>query len=64
MNPNMNPQIIPIRIPKKFKSYPNSLNKFMNIPTIPSKIERNLLVKLKINTKPARSIPPAIEDLT
>lgn len=64
MNPVMNAEIIPIKIPKKFKSYPNSLNKFMKILTKPLNIPKNLLVKLKIKSNPANRIPPAREDRT
>ncbi len=64
MKPRTNPEIIPISIPKKFKSYPNSLNKSINNPVIPLNTEKNLLIKLKIKTNPANNIPPAIEDLT
>lgn len=63
MNPATKAESIPASIPKKFKSYPNSLNKSRKIFTNPLKIPRNLLVKLKINNNPAKSIPPARADL-
>jgi hypothetical protein len=64
MNPVTNAQIIPTRIPKKFKSYPNSLNKSIKILTKPPKIPKNLLIKLNIKSNPANRIPPAREERT
>lgn len=64
MKPIRKAEIIPIRIPKKFKSYPNSLNKSMKILTKPLNIPKNLLVKLKIKSNPANRIPPAREERT
>ncbi len=64
MNPAANAQIIPTIIPKKFKSYPNSLNRSRNIFTNPLNTPKNLLVRLKINNRLAKRIPPAREDLT
>ena len=64
MNPVTNAATTPAKIPKKFKSYPNSLNKSRNIFTNPLNTEKNLLVKLKIKSNPDSKIPPATEDLT